>query len=98
VRVNAVAPATVVDGSTMFPRDRVLASLVKYGIAFDEAESTEGLRTRLAAFYANRTLTKSPVTAADQAEAVFFLISERSSKTTGQILTVDGGLMDAFLR
>ncbi len=98
VRVNAVAPATVVEGSTMFPRDRVIASLVKYGIAFDEAETTEMLRNRLATFYANRTLTKSPVTPADQAEAVFFLISERSSKTTGQILSVDGGLVDAFLR
>ncbi len=98
VRVNAVAPATVVDGSTMFPRDRVIASLVKYGIAFDEAETTDALRKILAAFYANRTLTKSPVTPADQAEAAFFLISDRSSKTTGQILSVDGGLVDAFLR
>ena len=98
VRVNAVAPATVVEGSTMFPRDRVIASLVKYGILFDEVESTDALRARLASFYANRTLTKAPVTPADQAEAVFFLISERSSKTTGQILTVDGGLVDAFLR
>src|SRR4029453_12050152 len=34
VRVNAVAPATVVKGSTMFPRDRVIASLAKYEIAF----------------------------------------------------------------
>src|SRR5262249_52543450 len=34
VRVNAVAPATVVKGSTMFPRDRVVASLAKYEIAF----------------------------------------------------------------
>ena len=33
VRVNAVAPATVVKGSTMFPRDRVIASLAKYEIA-----------------------------------------------------------------
>jgi NAD(P)-dependent dehydrogenase (short-subunit alcohol dehydrogenase family) len=37
VRVNGVSPATVVQGSTMFPRDRVMASLRKYGIAFDEA-------------------------------------------------------------
>jgi NAD(P)-dependent dehydrogenase (short-subunit alcohol dehydrogenase family) len=29
-RVNTLAPATVVAGSTMFPRDRVIASLVKY--------------------------------------------------------------------
>ena len=39
VRVNAVAPATVVKGSTMFPRDRVIASLAKYGIAFERATS-----------------------------------------------------------
>jgi NAD(P)-dependent dehydrogenase (short-subunit alcohol dehydrogenase family) len=35
VRVNALAPATVVAGSTMFPRDRVIASLVKYDIKFE---------------------------------------------------------------
>ena len=36
--------------------------------------------------------------AADQAEAVFLFLSDRLGKTTGQILTVDGGLPDAFLR
>ena len=41
VRVNAVAPATVVKGSTMFPRDRVIASLTKYNIDFNEAEETD---------------------------------------------------------
>ena len=44
VRVNGIAPATVVAGSAMFPRDRVIGSLKKYQIAFDEAESTEALR------------------------------------------------------
>jgi len=35
----------------------------------------------------------------DQAEAIFMLVSdERLGKTTGQILTVDGGLKEAFLR
>ncbi len=48
VRVNAVAPATVVKGSTMFPRDRVIASLTKYEIAFNEDEDTEDLRDKLA--------------------------------------------------
>jgi rhamnulose-1-phosphate aldolase/alcohol dehydrogenase len=98
IRVNAVAPAAVVEGSTMFPRDRVIASLTKYGLPFQEADDTQTLRLKLAGFYANRTLMKSPITPADQAEAVFFLLSGRSSKTTGQILTVDGGLSDAFLR
>ena len=56
------------------------------------------LVTKLAQFYADRTLTKSPITPADQAEAYFLLVSQRLSKTTGQVITVDGGLHEAFLR
>jgi len=98
VRVNGLAPATVVEGSSMFPRDRVMSSLTKYNIAFDESESTESLRDKLAVFYAQRTLTKSPITLADQAEVAYLLSSNRFSKTTGQIISVDGGLHEAFLR
>jgi rhamnulose-1-phosphate aldolase/alcohol dehydrogenase len=98
VRVNAVAPATVVKGSTMFPRDRVIASLAKYEIPFDESEETEDLRNKLAAFYAKRSLTQSPIEPEDQAEAIFLLISRRLSKTTGHVIPVDGGLQDGFLR
>jgi rhamnulose-1-phosphate aldolase/alcohol dehydrogenase len=98
VRVNAVAPATVVKGSTMFPRDRVIASLTKYAIEFDEADSTEALRDRLAAFYAQRSLTGSPIEPEDQAEAIYLLITKRLAKTTGHIIPVDGGLQDGFMR
>jgi NAD(P)-dependent dehydrogenase (short-subunit alcohol dehydrogenase family) len=98
VRVNAVAPATVVKGSTMFPRDRVIASLTKYDIPFSENESSEGLRNKLAAFYAKRSLTQVPIEPEDQAEAVFLLVSQRLSKTTGHVIPVDGGLRDGFLR
>jgi rhamnulose-1-phosphate aldolase/alcohol dehydrogenase len=98
VRVNGLAPATVVAGSTMFPRERVISSLTKYEIAFAESDSTETLRAKLSDFYAQRTLTKTAITAEDQAEAAYFLVSSRSSKTTGQVLVVDGGLQDAFLR
>ncbi len=98
VRVNGVAPATVVQGSAMFPRDRVIGSLAKYKLPYSEDEATETLVQRLAQFYADRTLTRSPITPADQAEAAFLLVSERLSKTTGQTLTVDGGLHEAFLR
>ncbi|MCG8449264.1 MAG: bifunctional rhamnulose-1-phosphate aldolase/short-chain dehydrogenase, partial [Pirellulales bacterium] len=98
VRVNAIAPATVVKGSTMFPRDRVISSLKKYEIPFAEKESDDQLRTKLAEFYAQRTLTKQPITPDDQAEAAYFLLSNKSSKTTGQIINVDGGLHEAFLR
>lgn len=98
VRVNGLAPATVVKGSAMFPRDRVIASLTKYDIAHSEEEDTEGLRNKLAEFYAERTLTKAPITPADQAEAAYLLASDKLSKTTGQIISVDGGLHEAFLR
>jgi rhamnulose-1-phosphate aldolase/alcohol dehydrogenase len=98
VRVNGVAPATVVQGSAMFPRERVIASLAKYNIAYSDDEPTESLREKLARFYANRTLLKRPITPADQAEAFFLLLTERLKQTTGQIITVDGGLQEAFLR
>jgi rhamnulose-1-phosphate aldolase/alcohol dehydrogenase len=98
VRVNGVAPATVVQGSAMFPRDRVIGSLAKYNISYTDDEATESLVNKLAQFYADRTLTKSPITPADQAEAYFLLVSQRLSKTTGQVITVDGGLHEAFLR
>ncbi|HEY2342276.1 MAG TPA: bifunctional rhamnulose-1-phosphate aldolase/short-chain dehydrogenase, partial [Chthoniobacteraceae bacterium] len=98
VRVNGVAPATVVQGSAMFPRERVIGSLAKYNIGYREDESTESLVSKLAQFYADRTLTKAPITPADQAEAYFMWVSDRLSKSTGQVITVDGGLHEAFLR
>lgn len=98
VRVNGLAPATVVEGSSMFPRDRVISSLTKYNIDFSEDEVTETLRSKLANFYAQRTLTKQPITPDDQAEVAYLLSTNAFSKTTGQIFSVDGGLHEAFLR
>jgi rhamnulose-1-phosphate aldolase/alcohol dehydrogenase len=98
VRVNGLAPATVVEGSSMFPRDRVMSSLAKYNIPFSDGEPTEALREKLALFYAQRTLTQSPITLEDQAEVAYLLTSSAFSKTTGQIFSVDGGLTEAFLR
>lgn len=98
VRVNGVAPATVVEGSAMFPRDRVLVSLKKYSIPHSEEESTESLRTKLAEFYAQRTITKRPIVPADCANAILFLAGDQSAKTTGHVIPVDGGLAEAFLR
>ena len=45
-----------------------------------------------------RTLLGQTIAPQDQAEAAYLLISGQLSKTTGQVLTVDGGLRDAFLR
>ena len=98
VRVNGLAPATVIAGSAMFSRARVISGLLKYDIAFNESEETEVLRERLAAFYAQRTLLKQAILTQDQAEAAYLLLSSAFAKTTGQIINVDGGLVEAFLR
>ena len=98
VRVNGIAPATVVAGSTMFPRDRVIQSLQKYKIAFSEGESTEDLRSKLADFYAQRTITGRPILPQDCASAIVWLAGESSAKTTGHVIPVDGGLGEACLR
>jgi rhamnose utilization protein RhaD (predicted bifunctional aldolase and dehydrogenase)/NAD(P)-dependent dehydrogenase (short-subunit alcohol dehydrogenase family) len=98
VRVNGIAPATVVAGSTMFPRDRVIQSLQKYKIDFTDSEGTEELRAKLADFYAQRTLTKRPILPQDCAAAIVWLASDQSAKTTGHVIPVDGGLSEAFLR
>ncbi len=98
VRVNGISPATVVKGSTMFPRDRVTASLTKYEIKFDSQATDEELRELLAEFYAKRTLTHQPIAPEDCAAAILFLAGPHSRCTTGHLIPVDGGLTEAFLR
>jgi rhamnose utilization protein RhaD (predicted bifunctional aldolase and dehydrogenase)/NAD(P)-dependent dehydrogenase (short-subunit alcohol dehydrogenase family) len=98
VRVNGIAPATVIAGSSMFPRDRVISSLKKYDIAFQDDEPTEALRAKLAEFYAQRTITRRPILPEDCARAICWLAGDQSAKTTGHVIPVDGGLPEAFLR
>jgi len=98
LRVNGISPATVVKGSTMFPRDRVKASLTKYGIAFEDNGTDDDLRNLLATFYAKRTLTHVPIDPKDCAEAILFIGGPRAPVTTGHLIPVDGGLTEAYLR
>jgi rhamnose utilization protein RhaD (predicted bifunctional aldolase and dehydrogenase)/NAD(P)-dependent dehydrogenase (short-subunit alcohol dehydrogenase family) len=98
IRVNGISPATVIKGSTMFPRDRVMASLKKYQIPYEATASDEQLRTLLAEFYAKRTLTRRAIDPKDCAEAILFLAGPKSACTSGHIVPVDGGLTEAFLR
>jgi rhamnose utilization protein RhaD (predicted bifunctional aldolase and dehydrogenase)/NAD(P)-dependent dehydrogenase (short-subunit alcohol dehydrogenase family) len=98
VRVNGVSPATVVKGSTMFPRDRIIASLKKYGMSYEATAPDEQLRSQLADFYAQRTLTHQPIDPTDCAAAILFLAGPQSRCTTGHLIPVDGGLSEAFLR
>ena len=98
IRVNGISPATVVKGSTMFPRDRVIASLKKYAIPFESSATDDQLRYALADFYAQRTLTRQPIDPQDCAAAILFLAGPQSRCTTGHLIPVDGGLTEAFLR
>jgi len=98
VRVNGISPATVIKGSTMFPRDRVIASLKKYKIEFAEPMTDDQLRGLLADFYAKRTLTHQAIDPMDCAEAILFLAGPKSRCTTGHLIPVDGGLSEAFMR
>ena len=98
VRVNGISPATVVKGSTMFPRDRVIASLQKYDLPFEESMTDEELRGILGQFYARRTLTQRPIDPSDCAKAILFLAGTQAQSTSGHLIPVDGGLTEAFLR
>ena len=82
----------------MFPRDRVIASLKKYKLPCDEALSADELRNELAKFYATRTLTHKPIDPRDCAQAIMFLAGPLTPCTTGHLIPVDGGLVEAYLR
>ena len=57
----------------MFPRHRVVASLKKYNLVYDEKATDEELRDELARFYARRTLTAQPIDPKDCAQAILFM-------------------------
>lgn len=87
IRVNIVHPDGVFEGSGLWDK-----------IKKERAES-HGIRPReLERHYQNRNLMKVRVEPSDVAEAVFFFLSQRSAKTTGCMMTVDGGLQEAFPR
>ena len=52
----------------------------------------------LEAFYAGRNLLGVPVRPEDVAESALFFASDRSSRTTGATLAIDGGVKEAFPR
>lgn len=98
IRVNGISPATVMDNSNMFPRERVISRLEKYDIPYEESEETEALISKLQDFYAERTLTEKSVPGESVARAGYYLLSEKFNRTTGHIFPVDAGLREAFLR
>ena len=87
IRVNIVHPDGVFDGSGLW-REIKKERARSHGISAGELEQ----------HYQHRNLMKVRVEARDVAEAVSFFLSPRSAKTTGCMLTVDGGLREAFPR
>jgi len=88
VRVNMVNPDAVIEGSGLWSKEVREARAAAYGIPVDKLEH----------YYAMRNLLKTNITGQDVAEAVLFLASDRSSKTTGTMIAVDGGVREAFPR
>ena len=58
-------------------RDRVIASLKKYKLPFEETMTDDELRNVLAKFYAKRTLTHQPIDPRTAREAIMFLAGPR---------------------
>ena len=88
IRANVVNPDAVIRGSRIWNgswrAERAASNRIEPG----EVEE----------FYRQRSLLKRSVYAEDVAEAVYFFASDRSAKSTGNILNVDGGMIAAFPR
>jgi len=88
VRANVINPDAIFAGSRLWSEELRRSRAAAHGVGVDDLE----------AFYASRNLLHRGVRAEDVAYAAVFLLSERSSRTTGCVITVDGGLSAAFPR
>jgi rhamnulose-1-phosphate aldolase/alcohol dehydrogenase len=89
IRVNVVNPDAVIRGSKIWDGEWRQERAGAHGIdAGDELE----------AHYRNRSMLKRDVLPEDIAEAVYFLASELSAKSTGNMINVDAGNAQAFVR
>ena len=87
IRVNTVNPDGVIVGSKIWEGDWAEGRAKAYGISVDE----------LPAHYAKRNLLNKIIYPADIADGVFALVG-LLTKTTGNIINVDGGMANAFVR
>jgi rhamnulose-1-phosphate aldolase/alcohol dehydrogenase len=88
IRSNIVNPDAIFQDSGLWSAEVRRERAAAQGIAVEQLEE----------FYRKRNLLGARILPDDVAEAVLFLASDRSSKTTGCTLTVDGGVKDAFPR
>src|SRR5438093_7241612 len=88
IRSNIVNPDAVFQDSRLWSDEIRRERAAAQGIRVDQVED----------FYRKRNLLGVGILPEDVAEAVLFLASDRSAKTTGCSVTVDGGVRDAFPR
>lgn len=88
IRSNAINPDAVFDNSRLWDGGLREERAAAHGIAPEELED----------FYAARNILKRRVTTSDVAATAAFLLSDASSRTTGAVIPVDGGVAGAFPR
>jgi NAD(P)-dependent dehydrogenase (short-subunit alcohol dehydrogenase family)/rhamnose utilization protein RhaD (predicted bifunctional aldolase and dehydrogenase) len=81
IRVNAVAPGNVFEGSKIWNPQYIKTCAKKYGIKPEE----------VIPFYVGRTALNREIKGQDVADAVVFLCSDRARTVTGQTLVPDSG-------
>lgn len=88
IRVNSVLPDAVIRGSKIWDSNWKEERASSYGIDAEELEE----------HYRKRTILNVNILPSDIADSIAFLSSSKSSKTTGCMITVDGGVPAAFTR
>ncbi|WP_019535431.1 bifunctional rhamnulose-1-phosphate aldolase/short-chain dehydrogenase [Paenibacillus ginsengihumi] len=88
IRVNSVLPDAILQGSAIWNSSWRNERAAAYGIEPDQLEE----------YYRKRTTLLVNVFPQDIAEAIAFFASSKAAKTTGCMLTVDGGVPAAFTR
>jgi rhamnulose-1-phosphate aldolase/alcohol dehydrogenase len=88
IRVNTVNPDAVLRGSKIWTGEWKEQRAAAYNLSTDELEE----------HYRQRSMLKRSVFPEDIAEAIYFLASDLSSKSTGNIINVDAGNAQSFTR
>jgi len=88
IRVNIVNPDAVIYGSNIWNNGWAEGRAKAYGITVEE----------LPKYYASRTLLNEVILPDDIANACFAFVCGLLNKSTGNILNVDGGVANAFVR
>ena len=88
MRANAVNPDAVFDNSKLWAGGVREQRAAAHGVKPEELED----------FYASRNILNERVRSVDVANTVAYLLSPESSRTTGSVIAVDGGVAAAFPR